>query len=197
MLRQGNPPLSASQARLADGLVDSVARMGELIRELLRLARMEVNPDSLESVSLGPVVAAARADLASFLDLTGGHVHVDGELPDARGSASLLRELVQNLIENGVKYGDPAGPHVRIASATAPPGRVAVAIEDDGPGVPVNDRERIFRPFVRLDRDRNRDGGGHGLAIAHRIVTAHGGTIRVESGQTLAGARFVVELPGT
>ena len=73
---------------------------------------------------------------------------------------------------------------------------VELVVEDDGPGIPSNDRQRIFDRFVRLDEARARDAGGSGLglAIVEEIVTAHGGTIDV-SRSVLGGARFVVSLP--
>lgn len=72
-----------------------------------------------------------------------------------------------------------------------------IRVEDDGNGIATADRERVFERFVRLEESRSRDQGGSGLglAIVHQIVTAHGGTIRVD-GSEMGGARFVVTLPG-
>lgn len=195
LLRQSGPPLTAEQGRLAEAMIASVSRMGHLTRELLRLSRMEVAPEAFQRVPFGDLVSDARADLAHHLSEAHAVVEIGDHLPIARGSPGLLRELVQNLIENAVKYGRPDSPTLKIEPTTAPLGRIAVAFEDNGPGVPAEDRDRIFRPFVRLERDRGREGLGHGLAIANRIVTAHGGSIRVEDGPGLGGARFVVELP--
>lgn len=73
---------------------------------------------------------------------------------------------------------------------------VVLAVDDDGPGVPTADRERVFERFVRLDEARARDAGGSGLglAIVRAVVAGHGGSVAVESG-ALGGARFVVRLP--
>ncbi len=71
---------------------------------------------------------------------------------------------------------------------------MALAIEDNGRGIPEDQREAIFRPFVRLD-DQRAEGAGAGLAIVRRIVELHGGAIRVTSGRVLPGARFELELP--
>ncbi len=76
-------------------------------------------------------------------------------------------------------------------------GRVTIAVEDDGPGIPVEERERIFEPFYRLDRSRDRATGGFGLglSIARKGVLLHGGTLQVEAAPA-GGARFVVALAG-
>jgi two-component system OmpR family sensor kinase len=73
---------------------------------------------------------------------------------------------------------------------------VTIAVEDDGPGIPVEERERIFEPFYRLDRSRDRATGGFGLglSIARKGVLLHGGTLQVETAPA-GGARFVVVLP--
>jgi two-component system OmpR family sensor kinase len=74
--------------------------------------------------------------------------------------------------------------------------RVEIAIEDDGPGIPDGERERIFEPFFRLDRSRDRTTGGFGLglSIARKAVALHGGTLVVERAP-MGGARFVINLP--
>ena len=75
--------------------------------------------------------------------------------------------------------------------------RVTIAVEDDGPGIPEDERERIFEPFYRLDRSRDRATGGFGLglSIVRKAVLLHGGSVQVER-SGLGGARFVVGLPG-
>jgi signal transduction histidine kinase len=73
---------------------------------------------------------------------------------------------------------------------------VVVSVEDDGPGIAEEDRERVFERFTRLDAARARDGGGSGLglAVVKRIVVAHGGTVQITNGNG-SGARFEVRLP--
>ena len=74
-------------------------------------------------------------------------------------------------------------------------GWAAVAVEDNGPGIPEDQRARVFQLFQRLTRDQAVDGVGAGLAIVRRIVHVHGGRIVVERGESLGGARFVVSMP--
>ena len=93
-----------------------------------------------------------------------------------------------------MKYG-PAGQRVAVALAREN-GRIRIVVEDEGPGVPREDRERIFEKFVRLERDRQTHTGGTGigLSVARTLVLLHGGAIRAEASPR-GGARFVVELP--
>ena len=122
--------------------------------------------------------------------------------------AEALRQVLTNLLDNAWKYGAPraAQPQgalpggvprdaeVRVEFVAGPRG-LTIAVEDDGPGVPEADRERIWEPYVRLDRDRRSSvaGTGIGLAVVKELVARSGGSCRVERGAR--GARFVVTFP--
>lgn len=108
-----------------------------------------------------------------------------------RARPSALKRAFANLIENAMKYGRRAG--VRVMSR---PGEVVVDVEDDGPGIPEADRERVFSPFVRLEVSRSRDTGGTGLglSIARAAVRAHGGDIQLAN-RSEGGLRVRVLLP--
>ena len=112
-------------------------------------------------------------------------------LADGDRLAQVLRNLIQNAIEHTRADG-----LVRV-TASARAGRVRVAVDDDGPGIPPGERARIFDRFHRTDFSRSRRGGGSGLglAIARAIVEAHGGGIWAEAAPE-GGARIVFELPG-
>lgn len=111
-------------------------------------------------------------------------VHVDAEA---------LRQVLTNLLDNAWKYGG-SPPSARVEFGADIHG-LTLAVEDDGPGVPEADRERIWEPYVRLDRDRRSSiaGTGIGLAVVKELVGRSGGSCRVERG--VRGARFVVTLP--
>lgn len=103
-----------------------------------------------------------------------------------------MRQVVGNLMDNAARH---AGSEVRVE--VTPNGRnVTVTVDDDGPGIPAADRERVFERFTRLDDGRARDqgGAGLGLAVVRAIVTRHGGTVHATA-SPLGGARLVVTLP--
>jgi signal transduction histidine kinase len=101
--------------------------------------------------------------------------------------------MFRNVIDNAIRYAD----HRVVISAATTRGSVQVEISDDGPGIPAEERERIFDRFVRLDSSRERGSGttGLGLAIAREIVTAHGGRIVIAESPTGGGARVIITLP--
>ncbi len=101
-----------------------------------------------------------------------------------------LRRALRNVIENAVRYGECA--HVSLYRHSD---RIDITVEDDGPGIPVVDRERVFEPFVRLESSRNRDTGGVGLglSIARSIIRNHGGEITLSQGNK--GLRVLIQLP--
>jgi two-component system OmpR family sensor kinase len=104
----------------------------------------------------------------------------------------LLARAIGNLLRNAQKYCEG-----NIALSARRGAALEIVVEDDGPGIPEQERKRVFEPFYRLDRSRDRATGGFGLglSIAHKAVALHGGTIRVEESR-LGGARFVISLPG-
>ncbi len=189
------PDLSDSQRQLAETIVNSSSRMGDLTRELLKLSRMTDVLGDGERVELKQVMDQVIEDLGARLAESRAEIMIGGDLPAVLANPSLLREAVQNLVENALKYGDADAPRIRVEEAVAAWGKVAFAIEDNGRGIPEEQRDLVFRPFLRLARDKDRgEGVGAGLAIVQRIVSVHGGRVRVEEGKVLKGARFVVEL---
>jgi signal transduction histidine kinase len=116
---------------------------------------------------------------------------VSGTLPRVRGDRERLRQVIQNLVDNAVKYSS-AGSEVRVR-ASADDGRIRVDVEDDGPGIPLDDQRLIFDKFARAGGGAAKPGTGLGLFIARSIVEAHGGWLDVES-QPDAGSTFTFEL---
>ena len=131
-------------------------------------------------------LAAADPGGAEIGALAAGTIRLD---PD------LLAQVVRNLLSNAHRYAGAAG-RVLLASE-AREGRLALRVEDDGPGVPAGERELVFERFHRSQsaRDRVSGGNGLGLAISRSIVERHGGRIWIEQAE-LGGARLLVELPG-
>jgi signal transduction histidine kinase len=179
-------------------IVDKEARrLTHLVENLLQFSRNERGTTEivLEDRELAPLV---REVAEGFRPLLGGtHVGLDLEAPEgirARVDADALRQVLLNLLDNAVKYGPPR-QEVRLTVARTD-GRARIAVEDQGPGIPFRDGERIFERFHRLSRDRTRVAGtGIGLSVVRDIVARHGGRCFVEKSAS-GGARFVVELPG-
>lgn len=168
-----------------------VQELNGLVNELLGMARLDsgqaLRKETLDVSALLRTAEAALPPGDPVLEVACG--------PDAgtvEGDARLLGRALSNLLRNAQKY---AAARIRL-TARREAGRVLIAVEDDGPGIPVEERERVFEPFYRLDRSRDRATGGFGLglSIARKAVQAHGGTLRVEASE-LGGARFVVSLP--
>ena len=99
----------------------------------------------------------------------------------ARVDPALIRVLVQNLADNALKFSKPDSKPVEI-SLLKSEGGVILTVDDDGPGIPAEEAERVFEPFVKLDPARgHRKGYGLGLNLCQRIVDAHGGTIQISA----------------
>ncbi|MHB8342488.1 MAG: sensor histidine kinase [Mycobacteriales bacterium] len=176
---------------LAAELLPEAQRLGRLVDDLLRLARMDANPRlATRTVDLDDLVFAevrrVRALTTRNVDETGvTAVQVVGD-PDA------LTRVVGNLLDNAVRH---AAAQVKVTLRPVPAG-AELSITDDGPGIAPADRERVFERFTRLDDARSRGSGGSGLglAIAREVVRAHGGDIRIGDGSP-AGTVVRVILP--
>jgi signal transduction histidine kinase len=168
-----------------------VGRMERMVEDLLALAKLdersEMKVSRIDLAALLRDLAAADTSGVELGDLAEGHIV---------GSPELLGRVVRNLLANARRYAGSSGRVLLNATATED-GRVTVCVDDDGPGVPPAERERIFERFHRVDSARGRDSGGSGLglAISRGIVAAHGGRIWAED-SLLGGARAAFELPG-
>ena len=187
----------------------SIGELDQLIDEILLASRLDLR-DANDGSALGPseevdligLAAEECARTGADLDIAPG---VSPLL--VQGHARLLRRLLRNLLENARRYGQPTrsldgdadlSPDVQLTLARRAAGSSAVAVvsvEDRGPGVPAELRERIFEPFYRLPGASEREGGvGLGLSLVKTIAERHGGSVRCEA-RAGGGARFVVELP--
>lgn len=154
---------------------------------------MQFNP---EVTNLSALVRETAESFAPIAEATGGCLTL--EMEDhvlARVDPTLFPQALVNLLDNAVKYGPP-GQTVRI-TVEERDGLARVAVEDQGPGIPSEDRGRIWEAYHRLDRDRESAvaGSGIGLSVVHELVVGLGGAVAVETAPD-GGARFVVEVPG-
>lgn len=172
-------------------LLGDVDRMSELVDQLLLLARSEVSlvGADLEPVDVDDLVVRAAANF----DHRTVHLEVQPVTPvQIRGQLTLLQQVLPNLLANAARYA-----HARVeVSVETDDEWVAVVVDDDGPGIPAADRERVFERFIRLDDSRERGTGGYGLglAIVAQIVEMNHGRVTAEA-SPLGGARIRVELP--
>jgi two-component system, OmpR family, phosphate regulon sensor histidine kinase PhoR len=172
----------------------------QMVNELLDLSRIEQATTQLhlEDVALGPLAEAGIARMRTFAERQGvllvSEVPAGADLPEIRGDADRLGQVLVNLLHNALKFSPPGRRVIVRAEASAP--EVVLSVIDEGPGVSRGDQSRIFERFYKVDRARPRAGGGTGLglSIARHIVEAHGGRIWVESDEG-HGASFRVALP--
>jgi signal transduction histidine kinase len=188
----------ADPALLASMLAQ-VERLQRLVSQLLDLARLESGRSPLH---LGTVrIAALLTDVAEEVARSGStsvvRVTVDPSKLTVVADRERLHQVVANLVENAARYS-PAGAPVDVEAVGLGEQGVELTVTDRGPGIPAEDRSRVFERFHRLDHARTRDGGGAGLglAIVRWIVDLHGGTIRADAGPDGAGGcRMIVRLP--
>jgi signal transduction histidine kinase len=183
-------PGTTEVAELAGTVRSESERLQSLVDDLLLLARTdEGDPGGVRhAVDLDDVVVTAirRVEPPPAIDtsaLSGGQVS---------GDPVALGRLVTNLVDNARRH---AASRVAVALAEADH-EVVLTVDDDGPGIPEADRERVFERFVRLDEARSRDvgGSGLGLAIVATVAEVHGATVRIED-SPLGGARLRVTFP--
>jgi signal transduction histidine kinase len=172
---------------------NAAARMSTLITDLLTFSRVTTKGQPFAEIDLNGVARDVLADLETRVEQTGGRVEL-GELPTVTADPLQMRQLLQNLIGNALKFHQPGRPPVvRVwAERLAAGWRLAVA--DNGIGFDEKYLDRIFDVFQRLHGRGEYEGTGMGLAICRKIVERHGGTLTAASAPG-AGATFFATLP--
>jgi two-component system phosphate regulon sensor histidine kinase PhoR len=184
--------------RFLEILMSNTRRMERLVKDLLRLARLDAGQETLELVScdVRELLHAVIEELRPSLEVRRQAVDI-AVSPDAThvmADPAKLHDVLRNLIANATTYG-PEATRIRVAVDRGPE-QVRITVTDEGPGIPDQDLPRIFERFYRVDKSRARDPGGTGLglAIVKHLVELHGGRVRVENAPG-AGASFTIELP--
>ena len=176
-------------------IADETNRLAALIGDVLDTSRIEAGTFNYRftDVDLSTIVRDAVGAAGVGQDEVRVAADVAEGLPNIRGDAERLRQVVTNLIDNAVKYS-PLGDEVAVR-ARRENGRVLIEVTDNGPGIPFDQQRLIFEKFGRADVvGGSKPGTGLGLFIARSIAEAHGGTLDVES-RPQAGATFVLSLP--
>lgn len=177
---------------LIQGAVDGAARMFGLIDGILAYSRVGKIDNPSGMVDCNDLLREAQLNLRGTLEQAGAAVEA-APLPVVSGHRSQLLSLFQNLIENGVRYRGSAAPRIQVMAE--PRGHDWVfSVSDNGIGIDREHYEKIFRIFHRLERRQGPGGTGIGLAIAKKVVEAHGGKIWVES-DVGKGSTFYFTIP--
>lgn len=176
-------------------------RLNRFVEGLVEMARIEAGEFRLRR-RWGTIEEMVEMALSRAKSLTEKHhveVDIEKDLPIVLVDARAVSEVIYSLVDNAAKYS-PAGTVIRVAASRAENDMISAGVEDRGPGIPVELRERVFDKFFRVIRDgdsgRNQPSGtGMGLAIARGIVEAHSGRIWIESGAGGLGTRVTFTLP--
>ena len=185
-----------SRLQQVDMIDKDIEALNNLIDEIMTYAKLEQGTPSFdyEKVVLLEVLEqvameteALKTQKEIILDAPPEYLEVDAEY-------RYLHRVVQNLVGNAIRYCDNK---VMISGGVNDHGKAYICVEDDGAGIPEQDRERVFEAFARLDDSRTRASGGYGLglSIVSRIAYWFGGEIRVDESPTLGGARFIMTWP--
>jgi two-component system nitrogen regulation sensor histidine kinase NtrY len=185
---KGAPDFDQVLDECTEAIVSEVEALKNLVDEFAQFARLPAA--NLAPASLHEVIDQAL----SLYDGLFADVRIDrrlaSDVPSLRLDADQMKRVLINLVDNAIEATDKRGTVVISTEFDRAHGRVRLGVSDDGPGVPAQDRDRLFVPHFSTKRR----GSGLGLAIVSRIVQEHQGVIRVEENRP-RGARFVVELP--
>jgi two-component system, OmpR family, sensor kinase len=181
--------LDGERGEAARSALRSSQRMRRLVGDLLLLARADAKRQlPREPTDVGRVLVEAAAELGPVAD--GHQVTVDADEAVVNGTRDELHRMTLNLMENAIRH-TPVGTQVN-ARVSSDNGEVVITVQDNGPGVPDELREKIFERFVRGAGDRG-SSSGLGLSIVRAVAQSHGGSVKLEDAEP--GARFVVRLP--
>ena len=183
-------------------IIDEEAdRLDRFIEGLTKLARIDAGEMYLsrQLCSIDEIITAALKRAEPRTREHQIEVWIEDALPLIKVDEPAIAEVIYTLVDNAAKYSPPETP-IRITATPTDDGTILVSVEDQGPGIRADMRERVFEKFFRAMRDgdigdRKSVGTGMGLAIAHGIVSAHGGRLGIEDASGPRGSKFVMALP--
>ena len=174
---------------------DGARRLDAMIVGLLDYSRVGRKTLPKEPMASREALDEALAFLATTIEESGAEIAINGQWPMVFASRDELTRLLQNLLDNAIKYHRPGQkPEVEVTSATTAD-NWRLTIRDRGIGIDPGQQDRLFKVFSRLQNRKDYEGSGIGLALCRKIVEHHGGRITVHSSGVDQGSTFVVELP--
>jgi two-component system phosphate regulon sensor histidine kinase PhoR len=191
----------ADGRRFLETIARHTFRMERLVRDLLRLARLDAGQEPLEKAAcaIDSLFHGVISDVSSELEARSQRVvqHVDPDATVVSGDPAKLHDALRNLLHNATSYA-PEDSEI-IVTSTRRDSRIVLTVADSGPGIPEADLPRIFERFYRVDKARSRNtrdpgGTGLGLAIVKHLIGLHGGTVAAAN-RPEGGAIFTIELP--
>lgn len=185
--------LTEPQAKIVHIMHGNVLRQQSLIDSLLKLQQVRSAPERFEPAPVRLDVLIQQILATHQLVARNKRLHISGSLAplEVEGGREELMTIVDNLVSNAIKFS-PEGSHIQV-SATHQDDQAIVDIVDGGPGIPADDRDKVFEPFYRGKAARGITGVGLGLAIAHQLTRAHRGDLELLD--TSSGTHFRVTLP--
>lgn len=198
-LLESPPADDAERRRFLEIITRHTLRMERLVRDLLRLARLDAGQEVLDrsDVPLHSVLGDIETDMQDALDRKRQYIvrHIDADADVVSADPAKLHDVLRNLVENAINYG-PDESAIDVSAAIVD-GMTAMTVADRGPGIPSSDLPRVFERFYRVDRSRSRDPGGTGLglAIVRHLVELHGGSVsaaRRDGGGTVVTVRLPI-----
>jgi len=190
--------LTPEQSEFVRHIVASGKHLVDLMNDILDLARIEAGRVEIrrERVATASLIESVRDVVRAMAVKKGIDLvcNVDGRLPDAHLDPVRVKQILYNLLSNGIKF-TPVPGQVRL-NATADDRALVLSVQDTGIGIRPSDRARLFHEFERIDPERGpkQEGTGLGLALTKKLVELHGGSIEVES-EPGKGSTFSVRLP--
>jgi two-component system, sensor histidine kinase and response regulator len=194
MLR--DPSLSEKARGSATQIRHEARQLNRMIMNLLDVSKADEGKlvAKIAEVDIASMIAEVTSELAAAADARKVSIERTNNAQAVRADADLFRRVLANLIENAIRHA-PTGTTIRVTSASSLDG-IELSVADSGPGVPADQRDKVFDPFVQVDggdRPPTRGGRGLGLAFCKRAVEAHGGSIWIEDGAP--GAVFKFRIP--
>lgn len=194
LLKEDLCDIGHEQKELLQIAVNECGRISKFIKELHAFSVSQDGQLEYSEISFKDILIGTLNDLAPEIKSRNVHIKFDG-LPECKVDSGLVQHVVQNLIENSIKYNRQQRPEIKVSGFVK--NRICtISFQDNGVGIHPSLLNKVFQPFVRAREDDEFGGTGLGLAICKEIINRHGGRIWVEStGVEGEGAQFFIQLP--